>query len=448
MTVPVPVSLRLAWILLWTAHAVGAAGWWWLMAQGFPPGHPKFFANLVIPAAVFAVSMLGLFAALRANGFLLNGLAAFPLVFWMMLGGAWYQHSPLSIRYVGPLLLPLLLLLMMAWFWTRRGRGGMTLLSFTATLAAVGCGVGFAYAQRGVDKAASPYKNSVFIVLPDRGAQVDAPAAERPFKLDAENAQLSVQHNGVSLHILPILTFMSRSPDRTWSRFAPPNTNNATRQLMGLRETTEQATARYMSSMGNTGEGQSALIVSWDGEKLPFSLEAITGLEKPVYSHLNQYCILSLKGLKTPRIAFSPCAEKPIDMQPHAPPARHPVRFAYVSAQKTFHVAEAQRKEKGPFTELASGPHDPATPLTLTFLDGETPKLKVTLLDFTAQAGTVLSPTAGWGMPVNAVEFSLDDSTGTVTVWFTLAGTGIGRGWDTVGHPPGTYRNRMKVEAP
>ena len=111
-------------------------------------------------------------------------------------------------------------------------------------------------------------------------------------------------------------------------------------------------------------------------------------------------------------------------------------------------ASEAQRKEKGPFTELAQGPHDPAGPLTLTFMDGESPKLKVTLLDFTAQAGTVLSPTAGWGIPVNAVEFSFDDSIGTVTVWFTLAATGIGRGWDTVAHPPGTYRNRIKVEEP
>jgi hypothetical protein len=28
----------------------------------------------------------------------------------------------------------------------------------------------------------------------------------------------------------------------------------------------------------------------------------------------------------------------------------------------------------------------------------------------------------------------------------TLAGTSVGRGWDSVGHAPGTYRNRMKIE--
>jgi len=31
-------------------------------------------------------------------------------------------------------------------------------------------------------------------------------------------------------------------------------------------------------------------------------------------------------------------------------------------------------------------------------------------------------------------------------IWFTLAGTSVGRGWDTVGHKSGKYRNRVVVE--
>jgi hypothetical protein len=51
-------------------------------------------------------------------------------------------------------------------------------------------------------------------------------------------------------------------------------------------------------------------------------------------------------------------------------------------------------------------------------------------------------------VPVNAIEFSLGgDAPGSVgAIYFTLAGTSVGRGWDSVGHAPGVYRNRIRVE--
>jgi hypothetical protein len=33
------------------------------------------------------------------------------------------------------------------------------------------------------------------------------------------------------------------------------------------------------------------------------------------------------------------------------------------------------------------------------------------------------------------------------SVFITLAGTSVGRGWDCVGHRAGTYRNRVRLEA-
>ena len=48
----------------------------------------------------------------------------------------------------------------------------------------------------------------------------------------------------------------------------------------------------------------------------------------------------------------------------------------------------------------------------------------------------------------NAIEFSLGDDrpTSPASVFVTLAGTSVGRGWDSVGHAAGTYRNRMTIE--
>ena len=73
---------------------------------------------------------------------------------------------------------------------------------------------------------------------------------------------------------------------------------------------------------------------------------------------------------------------------------------------------------------------------------------RIVLADWSAQADTTLSPTAGWGVPVNAIEFSLsaDAPSSPASIFVTLAATSVGRGWDCVGHRPGTYRNRIRLE--
>lgn len=445
MAPPLSGLLRFAWLLVWTAHAVGAVVWWWSMPQGFPPGHVKFIANTIIPGVLFLVSMAGLGAALRPNVNWIGSFAVFPLVFWMLLGAAWYYLCPLSIVRWATYALPGFLILFLIWFATRRTQGGMTVLSLVATLIAAACGVGFAFGQRGPDVSTHPYKSQVLMVMREGGAQENRAEPKRPFRLDAEHGQVTVQHDGVTLHVLPLLSFMSRSPDRCWSILAPKGTNSENqRQLMGVRETTDQLTARYM------GDGESAMIVKWESQKLPVEIETMTGLDRPVHSHINSYCILSLRGLKNPRLKFSPCADTPVDVLPADYPIGRPARFGYMDSTGTIRIVEASIGEKGPFKTLASGAFKSGDPLTLTILDGETPKLNVTVADFALQASTELSPTAGWGIPQNAIEFNRD-GTGEnekITIWFTLAGTSVGRGWDTVGHGLGTYRNRVRIEAP
>jgi hypothetical protein len=114
-----------------------------------------------------------------------------------------------------------------------------------------------------------------------------------------------------------------------------------------------------------------------------------------------------------------------------------------------FRVVEAASGEKGPFRELAAGPLARGAPLVVTLLDGDRPVCELELMDWAAQASVELSPTAGWGLPANAVEFErLGDSPGeAVALWVTLAGTSVGRGWDSVGHRAGVYRNWINVHA-
>jgi hypothetical protein len=56
--------------------------------------------------------------------------------------------------------------------------------------------------------------------------------------------------------------------------------------------------------------------------------------------------------------------------------------------------------------------------------------VRITLDDWAAQAGRSLSPIEGWGLPVNAIEFSQisDPASGSapVAIWVTLACTSVG----------------------
>ena len=111
-------------------------------------------------------------------------------------------------------------------------------------------------------------------------------------------------------------------------------------------------------------------------------------------------------------------------------------------------MAQASNGEKGPFQILASGPLGPEQSLSVVLYDQDRPAGRISLFDWASQCDTELSPTAGWGVPVNAIEFSLsgDSSSSPASIFVTLAGTSVGRGWDCVGHAAGTYRNRIKIE--
>jgi hypothetical protein len=180
----------------------------------------------------------------------------------------------------------------------------------------------------------------------------------------------------------------------------------------------------------------------------PIDITAHCELPGQVYSHLNSFADLTVHGHQALSLEFSPCPGVPIEVTPSDYPVGRPRRFAYLSRSGEFCVVEATSGEKGPFRSLAAGTLRPGDPLTLTFCDSGKPRCSVTLLDWSAQCSTQLSPTAGWGVPVNAIEFTREGNapSAPASIWITLAGTSIGRGFDSVGHAAGVYRNRMRIE--
>ena len=61
----------------------------------------------------------------------------------------------------------------------------------------------------------------------------------------SEEAIVRVECGGLRLRVEPLLTFISRSPDRSWSNLAPAQANEVPRQLRGLRWTIQHVQAWY-----------------------------------------------------------------------------------------------------------------------------------------------------------------------------------------------------------
>ena len=85
------------------------------------------------------------------------------------------------------------------------------------------------------------------------------------------------------------------------------------------------------------------------------------------------------------------------------PVATAPARFAYVDAKRQIPRDAGGGSGRGPFSELAAGRLKRGDPIVRTIYDEDKPAFRVTLDDWSAQVSTQLSPTAGYGVPVNAI---------------------------------------------
>jgi hypothetical protein len=244
----------------------------------------------------------------------------------------------------------------------------------------------------------------------------------------------------MTLAVQPVLTFVSRSPDRCWTLFATREERDGPRRrLVSLERTGE------VLRLGHRDDTSSVMDVGMRDGAL--EIDARTRLASPIFSHLNTFTELTISGHRKLAVGFSPCPEKRIEFRPFSIRGDAPSRAAYLDKDGTFRVVQARQAEKGPFATLAEGRMRRADALTMTFYDQDRAAFEVRLEDWASQAGVQASPTAGYGLPVNALEFSLDGTTerSSAGMWITLAATSVGRGWDSVGHAAGTYRNRVRV---
>jgi hypothetical protein len=259
--------------------------------------------------------------------------------------------------------------------------------------------------------------------LPDEEAtRTELPAW---VSLDADGS-LSMPCGHARLSLDPLLRFDDASLDGFWP----------------LRRTPVVEKLLEAPRLKGPGRRADVRVTATDGG---VALEAVTSLSREVAAHLSRFADVSLEGVRRPALRFDATGDLLFPASTYDYPSGRPVHFAAWTGAELV-VWRATSAEKGPFLELARGPLTRSAPLGFAVLDGDTPLCHLTFLDFTAQASTQRSPTAGEGVPVNVVQFGrFRDDDARVGVILSLAATGIGSGFETTRHAEGVYRNRVRV---
>ena len=444
-------------IVLFVDPGLGALGWWWAMPGGFPVDHPRFWANRVVPILFVVVAAAGIWSLGAPRHAIARALLLSLAGVWLATALSWWLYFPHSARRIGIATAVLAALsLWAAWGAALRTRKFWK-LALPLLVAALALGAALPRTQR----AAAPSTRPLNVPLPELVSdrfpwEVEAVAVDRGVFVDPRVQSVDMIRTGdgdvpdAAVSIRPLLTFISRSPDRCWTNLAPRRHRlGPRRRLSGVTHAPGVVEASYVDDGGSWMRISSRRdSVNDDDGGADVQIDAVTTLPAPVYSHLNSFCQITFAGGGGVSLTFSPCPETRVDVLPSGYPVGRPRRIAFVDAAGAFHIVEASSGEKGPFRTLARGTLGRSDPLEIVFHVGAEPRARVVLEDWSAQAGTALSPTAGWGLPVNAIEFTRAgrNADAPAQLYITLAGTSVGRGWDSVGHAAGTYRNRMRVE--
>jgi hypothetical protein len=442
---------ELFWLFVLTFHALLAGCWLWLAPGGFGLAHPRFWTNTGAPIVGLALT-IGSLAALKVGS---KRGQRWLLPIW---SAAWSAAA-----VTGRVLFPISL----AWYWlvplgaaivmglgaVPPWRGTQSRERFDVLLATAGATLAGAFlmcAQRPPVPDTHPRGgaevNSEKVASGQNIAELGLLRLDQHTAVHSADATLAVSLGSLKLSIQPLLTFLQGSKDGCWSIAARPvdRAGPAPRLRRAMRVPDGSDLLLY----DFPGQGAATLEVAAERSGA-IALSATSHLSQAFYSHLNSFCDIEVRGHHSLSLEFSPCPGVAIEVRPFDYPFGRPSRFAFVEHDRTFRVVEAASGEKGPFRTLARGKLAADDSLTITLLDEGRPQGRVIFDDWSLQSDTTLSPTAGWGVPVNSIEFSMsgDQPMSPASIFISLASTSVGRGWDCVGHCAGTYRNRMRCEA-
>lgn len=432
-----PIKHLQYWRLLFAVHLAAAVAAWWLLPGGFGADNTRFWVNQVLPWPAAALFGLATYAALRKREAWLIALVPVIPAFWV--------PAMISIKVAYPhsgwkwwLLLVVVVLVTVRAIGALRGhalpRRNVALIVLMAV-----CGAWLPFTQQADPPSTHPWGTALPDLPRDEETPLDDPwLTGVSFVPASEVAQFDCPP--LKLWIEPLLDFNRRSLDRGWA----PGVRGGT----GLRHRTFAKTWKCETGIVARYDGDEPALLQITRSENTLELDAYVKLPSEVYTHLNDYCILGVRGHQRLTLSFSPCPDDRVEPLPSDYPVGRPFRFACLGKDGQFRVLEATSGEKGPFHALASGPMNRGDPLAVTLYDAERALVRLVFEDWSAQCSTELSPTAGWGVPQNEVGFYRMSANpeSDVVLMLSLARTSVGRGFDSVGHAPGVYRNRLRIE--
>lgn len=430
-------------LLLLVGHLLACVGVIALMPGGWPWGSTPFLAYRLLPVVV-AMVMVAAVVSRRVR---------FEQIAIELLRALWCGVGVLCLARGQPSFFRLAVAAFVVGIVLTLARRIFTAKQTWPTTSAIAlCGFAGAFAAFLTLLAPAPSTKPVGGELPSVGSLESTRGMIRisePVRFDPAQANVTLSQGRTFVQIEPLLTFSQRSPDATWTIFAPRKMRvPAARDYQGVRiDDNGTAVARYVDADPGSEIASSVLSLKPESDAA-VRIELTTSLARPVYSHLNTFTQLTIAGHQRLFISFSPIAGQRFEVTHAGYPVGAPSTFACVGADGVFRVMRATSGEKGPFHVLGEGKID--GPLTMSFFDGDSLLFECEFEDFVAQASTEPSPSAGWGVPQNAIEFGLlsADPKSPASIFVTLAATSVGRGWNSVGHAPGVYRNRLVVRLP
>jgi hypothetical protein len=434
---------RIFWLIVLFGHVIIAAIWWWLMPGGFAVDHPRFWVNQVLPIVTIATAAALLVAAHRRRFGLVRAGIVLLAAIWLGMAISARIVFPISLRV--RFWIPLLFfgcVLMAAFAPGLRTARWPRLLTAIALLIGLAIGASLPLTQRGDESSTRPLNLAAGPTTLPSFEQQPMTRSLQGFDVTPSSGIVQLRRGRYILAIQPMLDFRSRSPDRFWTIFSPPADRvGPSRALIGYADRETGVAMMYR------GDNDHSLTVDQAGDGWSANIEAVTIVPSPIYSHLNTFCEFQFVGHSKLSVTFSPCPQTPIEVVHFEYPVGEPARFAYLDRDGTFRIVQASSGEKGPFKTLAEGKMSRDDSLVMILSNKSDQIARIELLDWPKQTSTAISPTAGWRVPVNAIEFSRETSAADSVASFfvTLAGTSVGRGWDSVGHAAGVYRNRVKA---
>jgi hypothetical protein len=418
-----------------------AAIWLYAMSGGFPILHERFWANRVWPSAILAAAMLGIFAIWKDLPSLHHTVAASLVACWAAGAGVALSCFRDSALVFGLPLVAAIAFVVGVYLVAFRRRRPQA-YAVPALLCGVFLGGSMAWFQRAEDPATRPLN----VALPQPAGLTETKGNRGLLTLNGNCSVLSpsgdvnVQIDSLRIMVQPLLTFESTSPDRCWTIFAPPVFRSG--PPLDLYHTLLKDDAVWLAYGGDREH-----ILHVRAAREDCHITSYAQVDWPVFSHLNSYCEITVSGHRRLSLAFSPCPADSIEARVADYPIGRPARAAFMTSHGQFRVVEGTSGDKGPYRTLAQGMLKRGDPLTVILYDDGKPVANIRFDDWSAQVATDLSPTAGWGLPANSIEFQRtgDDPRAPVMIWISLAATSLGRGWDSVGHAAGTYRNRIVI---